>query len=232
MKKTNRVNYEEQPLYIVNDFYFGVLGMVNYNKSTYYFTGAKKYIIITIRKSKKFSSYSNVLEAVDVFSNSSYFFFYGNRNPYEVLERCNGTYCVGKYSPIGMLEECKKEKISLKELRHIYNELNNIEEVEEQKITDSILNLILRTKEKANEFNLDDETRRELDDELMKLGEEYIDRMAKSIDSSSLDRESEYTIQMATIKKLVRIESIISNPESIKKRSLKKQLDIFRNKLN
>ncbi|MBQ8681810.1 MAG: hypothetical protein IJ509_02760 [Bacilli bacterium] len=237
-------------IYKVQDLYVGRLGFVTKThketSDTYHVKEIEQFIIF-----KKEQLNLTDYQARDIFSNRTYYFFWGNNFIDDTIDKAVNGIAIANYLPLDQFLEIPKKYITKKELMDIHKEVNSVftqkdiskEEKKEKNpptepITDAILTTILKTSDLVKTTEMDKKFKETVIKELEELGRYYVEVSIKLAQTNNPDElislgvENEYSLRMNCMKRLVEIEEKIKNPTMAKVRSLRNQYNQFQKNLN
>lgn len=236
-RNTNDNNY-----YKVKNLYIAQLGYVTRTPDDgRQINSVDDWIIIQKKKFYEPGSYSDAIYGdyigQNIFTKQEYFFWAGNSNYYDTIYKVVNGYAIYRTVPLGQILTSPEDTLTKEELLGIFYQLNKKESPKKEKpteeVTDNILKTILETNELVKQTDIDEELKLRITKELEELGENYVKEMIRVTEKNNdnLTLESEHSVRMATIKRLVEIEAKIKNPNHAKTYSLRKQYNQFQKDL-
>lgn len=170
---------------------------------------------------------------VDIFTNKKYLLLASNGfTAHKKLSA--GSFVITKSIPIEQFMDVPKYIISENELLKIYEKINAVSSYDDVSskgaddinIKDGFLRLILKTNEKLSSSNLDINEKDKFSQKLVSLAKEYIDRISNlQTNTIVLTFDTESSIFMEFVNKLVGIELEIDNESSRHVSNLQDQLE-------
>lgn len=175
----------------------------------------------------------------DIFTNKRYL-LYGS-NEYTAHKMISvGNFVIVKSIPIEQYLKIPKEKISETELLELYEEINIIvntddtpykdnKEATDILIKDDVLKLILKANEKLLNSDLDISEKNIFNQKLTSLAKEYVEKVSKlQTNTITLTLDTENSIFMEFVKKIVEIEFEIDNKSARNVSSLQRQFECLK----
>lgn len=227
--------------YNTEDLYVGILTGIDLidgkNMSLVNINGSKPFIILKKIIEEVERSYyydQNMLFwGVDIFTNKKYLLLASNGfTAHKKLSA--GSFVITKSVPIEQFMDVPKLIISKNELLKIYEKINAVSSYDDVSskgaddinIKDGFLRLILKTNEKLSSSNLDINEKDKFSQKLVSLAKEYIDRISNlQTNTIVLTFDTESSIFMEFVNKLVGIELEIDNESSRHVSNLQDQLE-------